>query len=106
MKNNDYEQCQVDSCLYVKRVGAEFIIIALYVDDMLLACSSKQLLQNEKEALQKRFCMKDLGEARYCLGIQKERKRAEKRMLLHQSTYLSNLLRRYGMQSKKYQHHK
>eukprot|EP00795_Rhopilema_esculentum_P014459 gene14460-biopygen4243 len=73
MKNNDYEQCQADSCLYVKRVGAEFIIIALYVDDMLLACSSKQLLQNEKEALQKRFCMKDLGEARYCLGIQIER---------------------------------
>ena len=99
MKNNDYEQCQADSCLYVKRVGAEFIIIALYVDDMLLACSSKQLLQNEKEALQKRFCMKDLGEARYCLGIQIERNRAEKRMLLHQSTYLSNLLRKYGMQN-------
>eukprot|EP00795_Rhopilema_esculentum_P008820 gene8820-biopygen1729 len=99
MKNNDYEQCQADSCLYVKRVGAEFIIIALYVDDMLLACSSNQLLQNEKEALQKRFCMKDLGEARYCLGIQIERNRAEKRMLLHQSTYLSNLLRKYGMQN-------
>ena len=54
-KNNDYEQCQADSCLYVKRVGTEFIIIACYVNDILLACSSKQLLQNEKEAFQKRF---------------------------------------------------
>eukprot|EP00795_Rhopilema_esculentum_P009706 gene9706-18175_t len=61
-KSNDYDQCQADSCLYIKRVGAEFMIIALYADDMLLACSRKQLLQNEKEALQKRFCMKDLGE--------------------------------------------
>ena len=43
--------------------------------------------------------MKDLSEARYCLGIQIERNRAEKRMLLHQSTYLSNLLRKYGMQN-------
>ena len=33
-------------------VGAEFIIIALYVDDMLLAYNSTKLLQNEKEALQ------------------------------------------------------
>ena len=41
MKNNDYKQCQAVSCLCVKRVGAEFIIIALYVDDTLLACSSK-----------------------------------------------------------------
>ena len=43
--------------------------------------------------------MKNLSEARYCLGIQIERNRAEKRMLLHQSTYLSNLLRKYGMQN-------
>ena len=99
LKENDYEQCQADSCLYVKRVGAEFIIIALYVDDMLLACNSTKLLQNEKEALEKQFCTKDLGEARYCLGIQIERNRAEKKMLLHQSTYLKNLLQKYGMQN-------
>ena len=98
LKENDYEQCQADSCLYVKRAGAEFIIIALYVDNILLACNSTKLLQNEKEALEKKFCMKDLGEVRYCIGIQIERNRAEK-MLLHQSTYLKNLLQKYGMQN-------
>ena len=66
---------------------------------MLLACNSKKLLQNEKEALQKQFCMKYLGEARYCLGIQIERNRAEKKILLHQSTYLKNLLQKFGMQN-------
>ena len=66
---------------------------------MLLACNSTKLLRSEKEALQKQFCMKDLGEARYCLGIQIERNRAEKKMLLHPSTYRKNLLQKYGMQN-------
>ena len=66
---------------------------------MLLACNSTKLLRSEKEALQKQLCMKDLGEARYCLGIQIERNRAEKKMLLHQSTYHKNLLQKYGMQN-------
>ena len=43
--------------------------------------------------------MTDLGEARYSLGIQIERNRAEKKILLHQSTYLKNLLQKYGIQN-------
>ena len=38
-------------------------------------------------------------EALYYLGIQIEFNRAEKKMLLHQSTYISNLLWKYGMQN-------
>ena len=88
LKKNDYVQCQADTYLYMKQVGAELIIIALYVDDLLLACNNSKLLQKEKEALKEQFCMKDLGEARYLLGIKIKRNRAEKRMLLHQNTYL------------------
>ena len=92
LKKSDYVQCHADTCFYMKQVGAEFIIIALYVDDQLLACNNSKLLQKEKDALKEQFCMKDLGEAHYLLGIQIIRNRAEKRMLLHQNTYLSNLL--------------
>ena len=55
LKKNDYVQCQADTCLYMKQVGAEFIIIALYVDDLLLACNNSKLLQKEKEALKEQF---------------------------------------------------
>ena len=99
LKKNDYVQCQADTCLYMKQVGAEFIIIALYVDDLLLANNNNKLLQKEKDSLKEQFCMKDLGEAHYLLGIQIKRNRAEKKMLLHQNTYLSNLLQKYGMQN-------
>ena len=74
------------------------MIISLFVDDLLLACNSVQMLKKEKEELQKRFCMKDLGEVHYLLGIQIERDRANKKMLLHQEKYLHDMLYKYGMQ--------
>eukprot|EP00794_Sanderia_malayensis_P021071 gene21071-biopygen14635 len=54
--------------------------------------------KKEKKELQKRFCMKGLGEVHYLLGIQIERDRAKKKMLLHQAKYLSDMLLKYGMQ--------
>ena len=98
LKGKGYEQSMSDNCLYIKRVGKEFIIISLFVDDLLLACNSLQMLKREKGELQKRFCMKDLGEVHYLLGIQIERDRAKKKMLLHQARYLSDMLQKYGMQ--------
>ena len=42
--------------------------------------------------------MKDLGDVHYLLGIQIERDRTNKKMLLHQERYLSDMLHKYGMQ--------
>ena len=95
IKEERLVQYQADTCLYMKQVGAEFIIIALYFDDLLLACNSNKLLQEKKEAMKQHFCMKDLGKAHYLLGIQIKHNRAAKKMLLHQSTYLSNLLQKH-----------
>ena len=98
LKSSGYEQCNADPCLYVKQVRDGLLMIALYVDDMLTASNNKKLLRQQKEVLQERFCMKDLGEAHYCLGIEIERDRNNKRMLLHQTRYLTTLLEKYRMQ--------
>jgi hypothetical protein len=42
--------------------------------------------------------MNNLGEVNYCLGIQVERDRNKKRMRLHQSQSLTNLLKKFGME--------
>ena len=98
LKNSGYVQCKSDPCLYIKREGDNLMLVALYVDDLLLASNSKKMLHREKEALKRRFEMKDLGEVHYCLGIQIERKRTKKFMLLHQSKYLTSLLKKFGME--------
>ena len=88
LKELEYKQCNSGACLYTKQVGANFVIIALFVDDLLIASNSEQMLQNEKKLLGGKFEMKDLGEAHYILGIQIIRDRSNKCLMLHQSKYL------------------
>jgi hypothetical protein len=65
-----FDENQVDNCIYVKIKGSMFIILVLYVDDILLASSDKNLLFEIKGFLSSNFDMKDLGDASYELGIQ------------------------------------
>jgi hypothetical protein len=60
----------VDNGIYIKIKGSPFIILVLYVDDIMLACSDKNLLHETKRFLSSNFDMKDLGDASYVLGIE------------------------------------
>ena len=98
LENSGYTKSSSDPCIYIKREGEDIMLIALHVDDLIPASNSKSMLRREKEALQERFEMKDLGEIHYCLGVQVERDKDNKRMKLHQAQYLTNLLEKFGMQ--------
>jgi len=60
----------VDRCIYLKVSGSRFIILILYVDDILLATNDLDLLHETKKFLSKNFEMKDMGEASYVIGIE------------------------------------
>ena len=90
-----FETSRSDSCLYIKRVGNTILLIALYVDDLLLAGSDIDAITWMKEELHKRFEMKDLGEAKICIGLEIHRDRATKSLSLTQSKYASNVLERF-----------
>jgi hypothetical protein len=47
-----------------------FIILVLYVDDILLASNNKNLLYETKRFLSSNFDMQDLCDASYVLGIE------------------------------------
>lgn len=51
----------MDHCYYIKRFDNSYIILLLYVDDMLVIGSSMQKINNLKDMLSKEFKMKDLG---------------------------------------------
>lgn len=59
----------MDESIYLKISGSKFISSVLYVDDILLVSSDVCLLNETKGFLLKHFDMKDIGEARYVLGI-------------------------------------
>ena len=54
-----------DHCIYFKSDGDGFLVIALYVDDMLFIIKGKGLIAELKSQLSAKFEMKDLGAARY-----------------------------------------
>ncbi|POM76399.1 Integrase catalytic core protein [Phytophthora palmivora] len=56
-----FKKCEADHCIYVKRNDHDMIIVALYVDDLILASNNDDLLKSTKEALSKRFEMMDMG---------------------------------------------
>ncbi|KAL2226309.1 UNVERIFIED_CONTAM: Retrovirus-related Pol polyprotein from transposon TNT 1-94 [Sesamum indicum] len=64
-----FSRCNADHCCYVKRFDEFFIILLLYVDDMLIAGSNVKEINRLKDQLSRKFDMKDLGEARQILGM-------------------------------------
>ena len=55
LQANSYKQCDGDRCVYLKTVEDKFLILALYVDDVIIATNSQELLKSETEKLMTRF---------------------------------------------------
>ncbi|KAL0552269.1 hypothetical protein IC582_011377 [Cucumis melo] len=66
-----YNRLNADPCAYFKRFGEkDFIVLLLYVDDMLVAGPNKDHIEELKAHLPRKFEMKDLGLANKILGMQ------------------------------------
>jgi hypothetical protein len=79
------------------RADGEICIVAIYVDDLPMACSSLPWLRELKALLAARFRMKDLGEAKRLLGVQIDYDREAGVLRMHQSDYIESILERRGM---------
>ena len=60
----------VDQCIYLKKSGSAWILLVLYVEDILLASTNLSLLRATKDFLSENFDMKDMGEAHYVIRIE------------------------------------
>ncbi|GJX28420.1 retrovirus-related pol polyprotein from transposon TNT 1-94 [Tanacetum coccineum] len=78
-----YNRLHADLCTYFKRFGNnDFIILLLYVDDMLVAGPNKDRINKLKAQLAREFEMKDLGTANKILGMQIHRDRVSRKIWL------------------------
>lgn len=72
--------------------GSNFSILVLYVDDILLASNSIDLLHESKHFLSRNIDMKDLGEASYVIGIEIHRDPSNRTLGLSQKAYTERAL--------------
>ena len=96
-----FKRSDGDPCLYVRHDGNGLMLIALYVDDLLLAAKTRTQISWMKNMLRERFDMKDLGEARVCLGLEITRNRDERKLWLSQQSYMEKIVERFGMNESK-----
>ena len=89
----------VDQCIYLKKSGSAWILLVLYVEDILLASTNHSLLRDTKNLLSENFDMKDMGEAHYVIGIEIHRDRTLGILGLSQRSYISNVLQRFLMEN-------
>lgn len=89
-------RCFGDECLFVKGEGPSALIIAVYVDDLLIACQSVAQITDFKQALHSRFGIKDLGSAHYILGMQIHRHN-DGSILLNQQRYIEDIIDRFSL---------
>ena len=58
-------------CIFIRKTISGFVIIVVYVDDLNIIGTPKEI-QEAANYLKGEFEMKDLGETKYCLGLQIE----------------------------------
>lgn len=73
-----------------KKTTSEFVILAVYVDDINLIGTPIEL-QTAIDYLKKEFEMKDLGKTKLCLGLQIEH--LTNGIFVHQPAYLKKVLK-------------
>ena len=93
MMSHGFKINECDKFVYVKEVEHGYVIVCLYVDDMLIASSDDKMITSTKNMLNSRFDMKDMGLADVILGIKLIR--TSDGLSLSQSHYVDNILGKF-----------
>ena len=94
MVGHGYQRTAADYCVYFKRYpGEKFIILLLYVDDMLIVGQDRAQISKLKEELAESFEMKDLGPAKQILGMEITRDRKIEDCGCHKKDMLNGFLK-------------
>lgn len=97
LKEMGFKPSSTDPCTYTYAVkGGEIVILSIYVDDILIASKDKELIEKTKREIAAKFELRDLGQLKYCLGINFEKKE-NGNIKLHQRMYIEQSLEKYGL---------
>ena len=76
-------------------------MIAVHIDDIVLAGKSEKRMTEVKQALAKQFQVKDMGELHYFLGVNAVQDSNTGEVCIGQPAYAANLVQKFGMEHAK-----
>lgn len=89
------ENSNNEPCLFTSRNDEKFLILLLYVDDILIASNDECKLNDVKDSLMSEFKMTDLGEPKEFLGISITRDKEKRMLYLSQKRYVDKILEKF-----------
>ena len=99
--SHNFEMIEEYHCVYIKSSKDKFVILSLYVDDILIARNSKEYILEIKGWLSSKFEIKDMGEATYILGVKISKDQTKKLVPLSQEQCIKKILERFKLQDSK-----
>jgi hypothetical protein len=94
MLSHKFKVNKVDKYIYVKKnTDKGYVIVYLYVEDILILGSNDHMIKSTKKMLTNKFDMKDLGVVDVILGINIFR--TSNRYVLSQSHYIEKVLDKF-----------
>ena len=77
----------------------EDIILAVYIDDIVIMSKELKRVEELKQHIKKRFKAKDLGKLTFILGLNVEQQNGV--LIINQKSYINKLIERFNLQTSK-----
>jgi hypothetical protein len=90
-----YVMGSVDKTLFTLNQGTDFLLIQIYVDDIIFGGSSHTLVSRCQEMMESEFQMSMMGELTFFIGIQV--KQMKQGTFVHQAKYMKDLMKKFNM---------
>ncbi|CAI7794059.1 unnamed protein product [Closterium sp. NIES-54] len=93
-----FKKSECDHSLFLLQEKEQFLILLVYVDDILLLSKSSAMIEHVEEMLEMQFKCSKIGDVKYYLGMHVERDLDKGVLRLHQRKYCEGLAKNYGLQ--------
>jgi hypothetical protein len=94
-----YVMGSVDKTLFTIKHGNDFLLVQIYMDDIIFGDSSHSLVSSFQTMMQNEFQMSIIGELTFFLGIQV--KQTKEGTFVHQAKYTKDLIKKFAMANAK-----
>jgi hypothetical protein len=95
-----YVMGSVDKTLFTLNHGTDFLLVQIYVNDIIFGGSSHTLVSRFQEMMESEFQMFMMGELTFFLGIQV--KQTKQGTFVHQAKYMKDLMNKFNMAEHKF----
>jgi transcription elongation factor GreA-like protein len=85
----------VDKTIFTLKHDTNFLLVQVYVDDIIFGGSSHTLMSRFQEMMENEFQMFMMGELTFFLGIQV--KQTDESIFIHQTKYMKDLMKKFNM---------